>query len=192
MPLAIMARTLSSEAHEKILTATGALIGERGVNGFSMDSIARLSGVSKATIYKHWPDKEALCLETAKRLAGVIPDFDSGHPRQDLIGLLQHLARRKKAPAWSRVWPRLMSYCANNPEFGRKLKRYLVEPQRLRLKHILETAAEEGELVSGLDIDFSLSLLAGPIFHCAMLKSDVSRQFVEHVVNTFWKAHKAN
>jgi AcrR family transcriptional regulator len=133
-----MARTPSSQAHEKMLSAAGTLIGERGVNGFSMDSIARLSGVSKATIYKHWPDKEALCLETAKRLAGVIPSFDSGHPREDLIALLLHLARRKKAPAWSRIWPRLMAYCVNNPEFGRRLKRYLVEPQRLQLKRILQ------------------------------------------------------
>jgi AcrR family transcriptional regulator len=186
-----MARTPSSEAHEKVLSAAGALIGERGVNGFSMDSIARLSGVSKATIYKHWPDKEALCLETAKRLAGVIPSFDSGNPREDLIALLQHLARRKKAPAWSRIWPRLMAYCVNNPAFGRRLKRYVVEPQRLQLKRILESAANRGELIPDLDTDISLSLLAGPIYHCAMLKTDVSQRFVEHVVNTFWKAHRA-
>ena len=85
-----------------------------------------------------------------------------------------------------------MAYCANNPEFGRKLKRYLIKPQRLRLKQILESAVERGELVASLDADVSLSLLAGPIFHCAMLKSDVSRQFVEHVVDSFWKAHKAS
>jgi AcrR family transcriptional regulator len=187
-----MARIPSLEAHEKMLSAAGALIGERGVNGFSMDSIARLSGVSKATIYKHWPDKEALCLDTAKRLADVIPSFDSGHPREDLIALLQHLARNEKGLAWSRIWPRLMAYCVNNPEFGRKLKRYLVEPPRRQLKHILESAGERGELIPDLDTDFALSLLAGPIFHCAMLKSEVSRQFVEDVVNTFWKAHKAN
>ena len=187
-----MARTQSLEAHEKVLSAAGVLIAEHGVNGFSMDSIARSSGVSKATIYKHWPDKEALCLETAKRLAGVIPSFDSGNSRDDLIALLQHLARRKKAPAWSRIWPRLMTYSINNPEFGRKLRRYLVEPQRLQLKRILESAGNRGELIPDLDTDFSLSLLTGPIFHCAMLRSDVSRSFVEEVVNTFWKAHKAN
>lgn len=75
-----MARTPSSEAHEKVLSAAGELIAKHGVNGFTMDSIARTSGVSKATIYKHWPDKEALCLETAKRLAGVIPSFGSESP----------------------------------------------------------------------------------------------------------------
>ena len=184
-----MARTPSSEAHEKVLSAAGTLIAECGVNGFSMDSVARSSGVSKATIYKHWPDKEALCLETAKRLAGVVPSFETGNPRQDLIALLQHLARRKKAPAWSRIWPSLMTYSINNPEFGRKLRRYIVEPQRVQLKQILEYAANRGELMPDLDTDFSLSLLAGPIFHCAMLKSDVSLRFIEHVVDSFWKSH---
>jgi AcrR family transcriptional regulator len=175
-----------------MLIVAGTLISERGVNGFSMGSIARLSGVSKATIYKHWPDKEAVWLETARRLAGVIPSIDFGHPREDLTALLHHLARRENGLAWSRIWPRLVAYCLNNPEFGRKLKRYRVEPPRRRLKHILASAAEQGELIPDLDADFSLRLLAGPIFHCTILKSDVSRQLVEQVVNTFWRAHKAN
>ncbi len=185
-----MARTPSSEAHEKVLNAAGDMITKHGVDGFSMDSVARLSGVSKATIYKHWPDKEALCLETAKRLAGVIPPLNSQNPRENLITFLEHLARRKKVPAWSRIWPRLMSYSINNPEFGRQLRQFLVEPQRLELRRILENAGRRGELIPDLDTDLSLSLLAGPIFHCAMLKSDVPASFVEHVVDAFWKAHR--
>ena len=49
-----MARTPSKEAHEKVLKAVLPLIGERGVEGTSMDSIAAAAGVSKATVYKHW------------------------------------------------------------------------------------------------------------------------------------------
>jgi AcrR family transcriptional regulator len=33
-----------------------ALFGERGIDAASMDAIAEKSGVSKATIYKHWQD----------------------------------------------------------------------------------------------------------------------------------------
>ena len=37
------------------------LFSERGIDATSMDAIAETSGVSKATIYKHWQDKDALC-----------------------------------------------------------------------------------------------------------------------------------
>ena len=47
----------------KSLEGGAQLIAERGIEGASMDAIARLSGVSKATLYKHWSSKEKLCLE---------------------------------------------------------------------------------------------------------------------------------
>ena len=62
------------------------LFAERGIDATSMDAIAEASGVSKATIYKHWPDKDALCLEVMGYLHGLDeepPVFDSGElPRR--------------------------------------------------------------------------------------------------------------
>ena len=44
---------------------------ERGIESTSMDAIAEASGVSKATIYNHWADKEALLLEVMADLHGL-------------------------------------------------------------------------------------------------------------------------
>ena len=66
---------------------------ERGIEATSMDAIAKASGVSKATIYRHWPDKDSLCLEVLGYLHGLDkeqPVFDSGDFRADLIAQLQH------------------------------------------------------------------------------------------------------
>ena len=46
-----------------MLRAALDLFGERGIDATSMDAIAQASGVSKATIYNHWADKEALLME---------------------------------------------------------------------------------------------------------------------------------
>jgi AcrR family transcriptional regulator len=46
-----MARTPSATAHQKVLDVTFELMAARGVDGTSMDAIAKASGVSKATIY---------------------------------------------------------------------------------------------------------------------------------------------
>ena len=46
-----------------VLKAALRLFLEQGFGATSMDAIARRSGVSKATVYNHWNDKEALLLE---------------------------------------------------------------------------------------------------------------------------------
>src|SRR5258708_20335318 len=86
-----MTRPRSARAHGQVLDAALKLFAARGVDGTSMDAIAAASGVSKATIYKHWPDKNALCLEVMAGLHGAHaepPDVDSGDLRPDLIPIL--------------------------------------------------------------------------------------------------------
>ena len=56
-----MARQKSAQAHRRVLDAAIGLFAEYGIDATSMDAIAEASSVSKATIYKHWPDKDALC-----------------------------------------------------------------------------------------------------------------------------------
>ena len=57
-----MARSRSPQAHDKVLRAALDLFSERGIEATSMDAIAQHSGVSKATIYNHWPDKGDLLM----------------------------------------------------------------------------------------------------------------------------------
>ena len=85
-----MARTPSLRAHASVLAAALELFCERGIDTTSMDAIAEKSGVSKATIYKHWSDKAALCLDVLAKLHEVDdrPVFDSGDIRADLEAVL--------------------------------------------------------------------------------------------------------
>ena len=69
-----MARPRSVQAHAKVLNAAVELFSERGIDATSMDAIAETSGVSKATIYKHWPDKDSLVLEVMGYLHGLDED----------------------------------------------------------------------------------------------------------------------
>ena len=40
-----------------------------GVIGFTIDEVARRSGVAKTTIYRHWLSRQALVLEAAARIS---------------------------------------------------------------------------------------------------------------------------
>jgi AcrR family transcriptional regulator len=52
-----MSRGLSARAHSKVLESATELFADRGIDATSVDAIAVASGVSKATIYKHWRTK---------------------------------------------------------------------------------------------------------------------------------------
>jgi len=66
----------------------------------------RKIGVSKATIYKHWHDKDALALESLSLMFGLEeepPRFDSGDLRQDLVDAPHLSARPERQEMKNRV-----------------------------------------------------------------------------------------
>ncbi len=93
-----MPRTLSESAHNKAIHATLKLVAKHGVDGTSMDAIAASSGVSKATLYKHWSDKEKLLLEVMCTVAGLNkrPTFDTGDTRADIIAVLAYHPKQNR------------------------------------------------------------------------------------------------
>lgn len=163
-----MSRTRSPEAHEKVIKAALALFGERGIDATSMDAIARGSGVSKATIYKHWVDKEALLMEVMLHAHGIgaePEDPDTGDLARDLAAVLNRKPPAQFEAARTRIMPALIAYAAVHREFGKAWRRRVMEPPRQSLKRILEPAIERGLLKPDLDVELAIALLLGPALY---------------------------
>lgn len=187
-----MARQRSARAHEQVLNAALKLFSERGIDGTSMDAIAEASEVSKATVYNHWPDKEALLLEVIAFLHGLKerPKFDSGNTRADLIAVLSHKPPHGRAHLQERLWPHLLAYSGRNSKFAQVWKSMVMEPPRREIKRILARGIEKGEFPAGLNYDLSFALLIGPMMYTHVLRVPQSRlaDFQKQVVDAFWKA----
>ncbi len=159
-----MARSRSALAHEKVLEASIALFAERGIDATSMDAICEASGVSKATVYKHWPDKDALCMEVLTHLHGLdepMPVFDSGDIRADLIAQLRYEPAADRREMRSRLLPHLMAYAAGHREFGDQWRGRVIERPRKQLRRILERGIRDGALSPDTDIEVGMALLLG-------------------------------
>lgn len=79
------------ETRVRMLEVAEQLLEERGYGAVSMDAVAKQVGVTKATIYHHFPDgKEALILTVAEQVLGRHRDgitqaiASSSQPRQQL------------------------------------------------------------------------------------------------------------
>lgn len=188
-----MSRGLSAKAHSKVLESATELFAERGIDATSMDAIASASGVSKATIYKHWADKDALCLEVMQyvhEIDGGAPEVDSGDLRADLIAFLKYEPSRKKAAIIKKLMPHLIAYSARNEAFGRAWKTRVMDRARTGLKTLLRRGMNRGVFPAVLDEDLGVALLMGPMMYRHIFGSSVSLDWLaEGAVDSFWKAH---
>jgi AcrR family transcriptional regulator len=159
-----MVRRRSPRVHERVLEAALALFAERGMVGTSMDAIAEASSVSKATIYNHWADKDALCLEALGRLYGLDetpPNFDSGSLREDLVAMLRYRPAAHREALQQQIMPHLMVYASQNRTFGDAWRKQVLTLPRARLGRRLKIAVEAGELDADLHIEFAVAMLIG-------------------------------
>jgi AcrR family transcriptional regulator len=188
-----MSRGLSAKAHSKVLESATELFAERGIDVTSMDAIAAASGVSKATIYKHWADKDALCLEVMQyvhEIDGGAPEVDSGDLRADLIAFLKYEPSRKKAAIIKKLMPHLIAYSARNEEFGRAWKTRVMDRARASLRVLLRRGVNRGIFPAVLDEELGVALLLGPMLYRHIFGSSVSLDWLaEGAVDSFWKAH---
>ena len=187
-----MPRVRSAHAHEQVLSAAQELFSERGIDGASMDAIAETSGVSKATIYKHWPDKDALCLEVLYRLKNQIPIFETDDLRADLTALLNYEVKEQKSAAHARLMQHLHAYAAKNHAFAMALRARIMEPPVNRITELLKRGLHEGSLRSDLEISVGIALLLGPMMYryvTSVTGKPIPQNLAEQVADAFWRAY---
>src|ERR1700724_1221742 len=163
-----MARPRSVKAHKQVLEAAVQLFSERGIDATSMDAIAEMSGVSKATIYKHWQDKDALCLEVMGYLHGLDeepPVFDSGDLRADLIAQLRYQPAADRQALREKMTPDMIAYASRNRAMGTGGRGRVIEPARVALTNIIKRGKKRGLLRRGVDPEIAIALLLGPMIY---------------------------
>lgn len=189
-----MARSRSQQAHDRVLRAALDLFGTRGIDATSMDAISQTSGVSKATIYNHWTNKETLLMEVMLMIHGANRDscdVDSGDVRQDLITVLSRRPPDEFDAARDRLMPGMVAYSALHREFGEAWRHRVMEPARVMLKHILRRGIDRKQLPSSLDLEEAMALLLGPLLYVRIFRQETPKNYMEEkVVDSFWRSHR--
>jgi AcrR family transcriptional regulator len=180
-------RPRSEKARSAILQATAELLLAHGLAGVSMDAVAERAGVSKATIYRWWPTKEALALDTLyeESARNRPPRRDTGTVRGDLLALLQPWARLVTSRPYGRVIAALIAKAQTDPAFGEQYRARFVEPRRDEARDIFARAIDRGEIPAGTNVEVGLDLLYGPLYHRLLHgHAPLDDGFVRDVVDT--------
>ena len=191
-----MARSRSPEAHERVLRAALDLFGERGIDATSMDAITQASGVSKATIYNHWANKEALLIDVMLMVNGLDrdpEDVDTGDLCEDLALVLSRKPPDEFNGPRERMMPAMIAYSAVHREFGEAWRHRVMEPPRQCIRRILSRGIERGQLPHDLDINAALAILLGPMLYAHIFQREQKTQSPDLgplTAQTFWRAYR--
>jgi AcrR family transcriptional regulator len=138
---------------EEILSAAEEIAGERGFPSISMDELAARAGISKPTLYSHFPTKEDVIVAAMMRgmmpLAMVLGEGSSGSALEQLRRILSTAVQLQvdQRAMQLRPWtPELFEIVCRNPAMHERLRLFdgaIVQQVRMAL--------EAGEVDPDLD-----------------------------------------
>jgi AcrR family transcriptional regulator len=162
-------RPRSAVADRAIVDAVLEQVIAVGIDGVSIEQVAARAGVAKATVYRRWPNKEALILDAVTSVAVELPPLSGTSTRDDLVTLVDSMRRRGAEPAISpestasRLYPCMIAEGARHPEIAAKYKQVVVEQRRQAVRAVIRRGIATGELRSDIDVETMLLLIVAPM-----------------------------
>ena len=142
--------------------------------------------MGKATIYRHWPSKEALALELLLELAAPFLEVrDVGDTGRELRAAVDNAIRGLTRSPFGPVIRALLSQIATNPALGDPFRATVVQARRDEIARVIERGVERDDLRPGTDPRVATELLVGPVYFRLMFGGRLDAQFANHVVDIF-------
>ncbi len=164
-------RPRSQASHDAILQATALLLDGKPYNEISIEAIAARAGVSKATIYRWWPNKVALVIEVLTEQALRMPQlpFDGKHLRKHLLACLRGSYKTLLNGRMAMVLLAVLAECRSDPAMLQLLySSFFARLQAIGLRD-LQKAVETGELGKDIRQDVLLDQLWGPLYYRVLI-----------------------
>jgi AcrR family transcriptional regulator len=189
----VMAQTAAREtlgrgehARRRVLVAALEVLTEGGMPGFTMESVARRAGASKATLYRHWPSASALLVDAMDAEFRPAPDLDTGDLRADMISLVSGLATGLAGSRFPTLMAAFVDAAERDPALA-EMHAELTRRRREPLLRLLAAAVRRGELAADTDAELVVDLLAAPFFYRRLIAhhripAEMPGAVVDHVL----------
>jgi AcrR family transcriptional regulator len=166
-------RPRSEAAHQAILTAAQDLLHELPLAGITSAALAKRAGVSKATLYRWWPSKEAILLEGY--FEGIKEICAAPETGDALVDLREHIRQAYTAMAGPEgvIFASLVADGHAHPEMRKALNDELNSPRCEDVEHMLKRAMDAGQLRPDLDVILVVDHMFGPLFSRLMKSQPV-------------------
>jgi AcrR family transcriptional regulator len=157
-------RPRNPQARAAIVRAARELLDEVGLAGLTIEAVAARSGISKPTIYRSWPNAQALAMTAF--LETTAPDVAfrrSGSAVGDLRAHLRKVAETF-ATRTGRNVAAMMAAAQGETELSKAFRNHFILQSREEGRRLLARGIESGDLRADLDVDIALDLIYAPLY----------------------------
>jgi AcrR family transcriptional regulator len=154
----------SARIHRLLLQVTGLLLDEGGLPAATVDAIAERSGVSKATIYNHWPSRTAIAASAFAELMGAaVPVPDTGSLAGDVTEHLVRLGAFYASEPRGKTFAQLLAACVDDEAGAAYFREYFLTARHQVIAQLWQRALDRGEADPAIGLDEVIDILAGPL-----------------------------
>lgn len=152
-----------------ILQAALDLFIERGVEGSSIEQIAKRAGVGKPSIYRRWATKEELiaaAMETliAAEVSWASPEaIDIESPYELVEAAIESAAVTTTTSHYRALVARVLGSAVSHPALMAVYWDRYIMPRRQLAARLLERAREHGTVSADADFDVAIDMMVGAI-----------------------------
>jgi AcrR family transcriptional regulator len=154
-----------------MLEATTDLVLADGVHAFTVDEVARRSGVAKTTIYRHFPSAKELLVAALDGIMTAPPTPDTGSLRDDLLDYLAHVRPTFADAGLRTAFFEIYAAAARDPDL-RRLHQSLMRARSGPTRTIFDNARARGEISPDIDYPTMLEIVQGPFILRSMFRPD--------------------
>jgi AcrR family transcriptional regulator len=144
-----------------IAQATSDLLVAHGYGGLTMAAVASEAGVSTATLYRRFQNKEDLVATAVAELREEELFPDTGSLAGDVRTILERMANRLRSDGG--LLAAVLGESVHNPALAEALRGRFDDDYRAGLSAMLDRAVARGELAEPGDVALAASLLMGPL-----------------------------
>ena len=168
------------------------LIVEDGYPALTMERIAVRASVSRAALYRRWPNKVELVVDAIESVAnrqGALPD--TGRLRDDFVEFLTTLVRNQLAEV--EAYEALVAAAAGDPELGDRCRDELLGRFSDSFRTIVTRAVDRGELPAHTDIQLFSDLVPALVLYRAQTTGrHLDEEFIDRVADQFFTPTKTS
>lgn len=153
----------ASRTRRRVLDATAELLAEGGLPAVTIDAIRDRSGVSKTTIYKHWPNRVFVAVDAFdEQLAVAAVATDTGSFRTDVTEQFDRVIAFYASPV-GRVLTQLLAQALYDPDVAAQLGERLQVSRWAGIEELWDRAVARGEVRAGVAPDLAMDVVFGPV-----------------------------
>lgn len=178
-------RPRCEETRSAILRAAYELLEEGGLDGFTIEAVAERSGAAKTTIYRWWPNRGALAIESFLELSDTYAQFpQTPSAVADLKIQMRRFARALRGRI-GQIIAGIFAEAQTNPETRKAFVEGYLNPRRAALQQLIQRGVAQGELRAGLDLSDVGDMLHGSLCTRLLLRhAPLSDAAVDQLVDT--------